>query len=227
MKNKLILLYYSLSSLTLIGQIDLDNCGNYLDPVEIGQQTWMATNLNTDKFANGDQILEAKSEKSWIEACTKKQAAWCYFENKSKNGKIYGKLYNWYAVNDPRGLAPKGWRIPTAEDVEKLNKKMWKTVSEEEMKIIKDAFKRNFIGSRHILFQDEVFVYFASVDSSIIGCCQWWSSYEISESKACAFSSCYTTSTYTSTGIVDCNSEYNDGENKGMGYPVRCILEKK
>jgi uncharacterized protein (TIGR02145 family) len=94
------------------------------DTCRIGDQTWMATNLNTDKFANGDQIPEAKSEKAWIEACTKKQPAWCYFENKSKNGKIYGKLYNWYAVNDPRGLAPKGWRIPTTEDVEKLNKKM-------------------------------------------------------------------------------------------------------
>jgi len=59
MKNKLILLYFSLTSLTLIGQIDIDNCGNYLNPVEIGLQTWMATNLNTDKFANGDLIPEA------------------------------------------------------------------------------------------------------------------------------------------------------------------------
>lgn len=224
MKNKLILLYFSLISLTLTGQIDLDNCGNYLDPVEIGDQTWMATNLSTDKFANGDQIPEAKSEKAWIEACTKKQPAWCYFENKSKNGKIYGKLYNWYAVNDPRGLAPKGWRIPTAEDVEKLNKKMWKTISEEEMKIIKDAFKRNFSGYRNILFQDEVLVFFAEVGSSITGFCKWWTSYEISETNSCAFSSSYNSG---STGIVDCNSEYNQGENKGMGLPVRCILVKK
>ncbi len=109
----------------------------------------MATNLNTDKFANGDPIPEAKSEKAWIDACEKKQAAWCYFENKSKNGEIYGQLYNWYAVNDPRDLAPKGWRIPTAEDVEKLNKKMWNTVSEDAIAIINDAFHSNFIGYRN------------------------------------------------------------------------------
>jgi len=44
------------------------------------------------------------------------ESAWCYYDNKESNGKIYGKLYNWYAVNDPRGLAPKGWPIPSDSD---------------------------------------------------------------------------------------------------------------
>ena len=39
--------------------------------------------------------------------------AWCYFNNDPANGTVYGKLYNWYAVNDPRGLAPFGWHIPS------------------------------------------------------------------------------------------------------------------
>lgn len=38
---------------------------------------------------------------------------WCYYNNDTANGRVYGKLYNWYAVNDPRGLAPQGWRIPS------------------------------------------------------------------------------------------------------------------
>jgi uncharacterized protein (TIGR02145 family) len=38
--------------------------------------------------------------------------AWCYYDNDTENGKKYGKLYNWYAVNDPRGLAPEGYHIP-------------------------------------------------------------------------------------------------------------------
>jgi len=46
----------------------------------------------------------------------KKQPAWCYYENKTANGTTYGKLYNWYAINDPRGLAPKGYHIPTVAE---------------------------------------------------------------------------------------------------------------
>ena len=45
-----------------------------------------------------------------------KQPAWCYYENNSKNGEKYGKLYNWYAVNDARGLAPEGWHIPADKE---------------------------------------------------------------------------------------------------------------
>jgi uncharacterized protein (TIGR02145 family) len=85
--------------------------------VKIGKQEWMAENLNVDKFRNGDQIPEAKSDKAWKEAGEKGQPAWCYYDNKSINGKKYGKLYNWYAVNDPRGLAPDGWLIPDETDL--------------------------------------------------------------------------------------------------------------
>jgi uncharacterized protein (TIGR02145 family) len=42
--------------------------------------------------------------------------AWCYYENKEENGTTYGKLYNWFAVNDPRGLAPEGFHIPSDEE---------------------------------------------------------------------------------------------------------------
>ena len=80
--------------------------------VKIGTQVWMAENLNVDKFRNGDSIPEARTEEEWERAGESKQPAWCYFDNDPANGEKYGKLYNWFAVNDSRGLAPVGWHIP-------------------------------------------------------------------------------------------------------------------
>ena len=88
--------------------------------VKIGRQIWMAENLNVDHFSNGDSILEAKTNEEWKQAGEKHQPAWCYYDNDTANGKKYGKLYNWYAVNDPRGLAPKGWHVPTDHEWTKL-----------------------------------------------------------------------------------------------------------
>ena len=84
--------------------------------VKIGDQVWMAENLNVAKFRNGDLIPEAKTDEEWV----KDQPAWCYYENNAENGKKYGRLYNWWALTDPRGLAPEGWHIPTAAEWEKL-----------------------------------------------------------------------------------------------------------
>jgi uncharacterized protein (TIGR02145 family) len=84
--------------------------------VTIGDQLWMAKNLNVDEFHNGDLIPHAHTAEEWQRAGENEQPAWCYYNNDPANGKIYGKLYNWYAVNDRRGLAPEGYRIPSNED---------------------------------------------------------------------------------------------------------------
>ncbi len=84
--------------------------------VKIGNQTWQAENLYVDRFRNGDLIPEVRTAEEWKAAGERGEPAWCYYENDPKNGKIYGKLYNWYAVNDSRGLAPEGWHIPTDEE---------------------------------------------------------------------------------------------------------------
>ncbi len=77
-------------------------------------QEWtMTMNLNVDKFRNGDPIPQAKSGDEWEAAGEKEQPAWCYYHNDPANDGKYGKLYNWYAVNDSRGLAPAGYHIPT------------------------------------------------------------------------------------------------------------------
>ena len=81
--------------------------------VKIGTQVWTSKNLDVSTFRNGDSIPEVKSKEEWVTARSNKQPAWSYYDNDEKNGKKYGKLYNWYAVNDSRGLAPKGYHIPS------------------------------------------------------------------------------------------------------------------
>ena len=90
--------------------------------VTIGTQVWMKENLNVSTFRNGDPIPEAKTAEEWQAAGEAKQPAWCYYDNDSKNGVKYGKLYNWYAVNDSRGLAPVGWHVPDNDEMFKLFK---------------------------------------------------------------------------------------------------------
>jgi uncharacterized protein (TIGR02145 family) len=83
---------------------------------KIGFTQWMVENLNEEKFRNGDKIPEAKTREEWLTYAEKKQAAWCYHEENPNNEKGFGKIYNGYALDDQRGLAPKGWRIPTESE---------------------------------------------------------------------------------------------------------------
>jgi Fibrobacter succinogenes major domain (Fib_succ_major) len=78
--------------------------------VAIGSQIWTDKNLNVSKYKNGDDIPQVTDAAVWASLTT---GAWCYYNNDPANETIYGKLYNWYAVNDPRGLAPQGWHMPT------------------------------------------------------------------------------------------------------------------
>ena len=88
--------------------------------IQVGTQNWMAENLNVSTFRNGDVIPQAQSDEAWQEAGFNKQAAWCYYNDRIEDStvvvKTYGKLYNSYALNDPRGLAPEGWRLSTEAD---------------------------------------------------------------------------------------------------------------
>lgn len=81
--------------------------------VKIGSQTWFSENLNVTKYRNGDVIPQVSDPTQWAKLTT---GAWCYYNNDSNNDLIYGKLYNWYAIKDSRGLAPKGYHIPTDEE---------------------------------------------------------------------------------------------------------------
>ena len=90
--------------------------GLFAQSVTIGTQVWMTKNLDVSRFRNGDLISEAKTYEEWVKAGENKQPVWCYFDNDPANGKKFGRCYNWYAVNDARGLSPAGWHIPSDED---------------------------------------------------------------------------------------------------------------
>lgn len=81
--------------------------------VVIGNKTWMRKNLSVTRFRNGDLIPHVVNPSQW-ESIT--QAAWCYPNENAANNAVYGKIYNWYAVADPRGLAPVGWHVATDAD---------------------------------------------------------------------------------------------------------------
>lgn len=95
---------------------DIDR--NVYKTVKIGNQVWMAENLNVSRFRNGDYIREAKTNEEWEYCGENKIPAWCYYDNVPNKNK--GKLYNFWTVIDERGLAPLGWDIPSEKDFHTL-----------------------------------------------------------------------------------------------------------
>jgi uncharacterized protein (TIGR02145 family) len=92
--------------------------------VQISNQVWMDKNLDVSTFRNGEPMFEAENEEEWRNACDIGQPAWCYFDFKAENGRIYGKLYNQSALYDKRGIAPEGYRIPKTSDIWDLIKNL-------------------------------------------------------------------------------------------------------
>jgi uncharacterized protein (TIGR02145 family) len=94
---------------------DID--GNIYQTVVIGEQEWMAENLKVTHYRNGDTIPNISIEGDWIGTTS---GALCYYDNLIGNVDTCGALYNWYTVDDSRGLAPEGWHIPTDSEWKEL-----------------------------------------------------------------------------------------------------------
>lgn len=109
-----------LATVFLVQKNGISQTSLNFEEIKIGNQVWMVKNLDVDHFKNGDAIPEVKTKEEWVKACRDKKPAWCTYENNPDNGEKFGKLYNWYAVNDPRGLAPEGWHVASQEDLQKL-----------------------------------------------------------------------------------------------------------
>ena len=99
--------------------------GRIITPVKIGNQIWSTANLDVEYYRNGDPIPYVSDPEMWKSML---MGAWCYYDNDPANW-IYGKLYNGYAVNDPRGLAPEGWRVARHHDWIALKKYLSKGYS--------------------------------------------------------------------------------------------------
>jgi len=185
--------------------------------VTIGSQTWTTKNLNVTKYRNGDVIPEVPDSNAWLNLTT---GAWCYYKNKTAIGTTYGKLYNWYAVNDARGLAPKGYHIPSDDEWKILSDKLgdkagtkmkstsgWKKIYGFEYKNTNGDNTSGFAGLPGGQRCDGNSYGIGSVGN-------WWSSSENYSSHAEKF-------------LLAANSyiTYRQSENKYCGFSVRCIKD--
>ena len=94
---------------------DID--GNVYKTVQIGRQVWMAENLRTTRYRNGDAIPYARTDDAWT---TESVGMRCAYEHDDSLADRYGQLYNFYAVQDERGLCPLGWHVPSDEEWNEL-----------------------------------------------------------------------------------------------------------
>ena len=189
-----------------------------IETVVIGKQVWITKNLNVFKYRNGDIIPEVKDPKEWAKLTI---GAWCYYDNDSKNGAIYGKLYNWYAVADPRGIAPEGFHIPSDDewktlndyiDSEKIKGVKKKVLREKHQYVDGDKIESRFKGlPGGVRLIENIGCFFTSIDFDGA----WWSSTEnVTKSDL------YNTLNYYFWGVAN---DYSF--NKQFGFSVRCIKD--
>ena len=193
-----------------------DSIKTAIDEIKIGKQIWCVKNLDVANFRNGDPIPETKTKKEWQKASENGKPAWCYYENKTSNGTKYGKLYNWYAVNDPRGIAPKGYHIPSDEEWTKLTNYL--DGEDEAGTKMKSSFgwDKNGNGTNSSGFSG-LPGGFRSIDGAFFGIGSlgdWWSSSERDTNDAWI-------------RYLDCSGgdlERSDGYEK-IGFSVRCLRD--
>lgn len=103
--------------------------GNVYKTIKIGDQLWMAENLKVTHYRNGDAIPNWIDSSTWGDLAA---GAYCDFDNDTSNVAVYGRLYNWFAVDDSRKIAPEGWRVPTDADWKELEMHLGMTKAEAD-----------------------------------------------------------------------------------------------
>jgi uncharacterized protein (TIGR02145 family) len=188
--------------------------------VKIVKQIWSTENLKVTKFCNGDSILQAQTQEEWEKAKRKKQAAWCYYED-SDNKQTERILYNYYAINDPRGLAPLGWRMPLKNDWVKLFDELGGIEKAfYYLRLIDNSFKASpFIGHRRI-FYDTSQALDGAIDtinthSYFLPETSWWASDKLANDSA----------SYIMLAIDDVGKMIFENDIKGRGCSIRCIKD--
>jgi uncharacterized protein (TIGR02145 family) len=186
--------------------------------VTIGNQVWMTKNLDVSKFRNGDLIPEVKTSEEWEAYFEEEKPAWRYYDNDPKNGEKYGKLYNWYAVSDPRGLAPEGWRVPSNNEWTTLINYLSEDNGGIKMKST-SGWKDNGNGTNSTGFSGLPGGYYDSYDEKfggIQGLGFWWSCTEMYK---------YSYDTWITHLFGDYDSVRVGKASKEGGYSVRCVKD--
>jgi uncharacterized protein (TIGR02145 family) len=196
--------------------------GNIYNTVVIGSQVWMKENLKVSKYRNGDTILNPQNDNDWG---TTTKGAYTIYNHLVANNETYGKLYNWYAVADPRGLCPVGWHIPSDSNWTTLGKFLGgDSLAAGRMKTIgtiqsgtglwqePNSGATNISGftalPAGIHYSFGPFVYLG--EGTV-----WWSSTEESNSEIW----------YRSMTCISKILEREKGADKNVGWSVRCVKD--
>jgi uncharacterized protein (TIGR02145 family) len=175
-----------------------------------------AQDFSGTHFINGDLIPYIEGKEEWERAYENKQPAWCYYNNDPANGVKYGKLYNWYAVSDPRGLCPVGWHVPSDDEWTVLTNALGgANVAENKMKS-KSGWKDNGNGNNSSSFSGLPGGFRSSFgDFNDVGRDgSWWSTSGSGPTNA------WTRSLYCNGGSPSRVSASKQG-----GFSVRCLRD--
>jgi uncharacterized protein (TIGR02145 family) len=206
------------------GQLIVDKDNHSYTTVAIGNNVWSTENLKTSTFKNGDRIFHAKNTKEWMKAFDEKKPAWCYYNWDKSTESTYGKIYNRFAVMDPRGLAPEGTEVPSLNDwldlcvywkesghddfdAFKSNDELWR----ENSTGIKNGFNAHPRSGLAVYYEDEdidqrnPIVYFSTDNAA------FWTSSEASKSYSYSFN------------IYDKKGYFDVVHNRSSGMSVRLI----
>lgn len=189
--------------------VDVD--GNVYHTVKIGKQVWMVENLNVTHYRNGEAIPNVTDSLKWSKLTT---GAYCNYKNDTVIAETYGRLYNWYAINDNRNICPIGWHIPADTEWTELTDAVGATLihylpsngidNNEIGNKIDSGFKAFPFGYRNIegVFQDIL----------TIGC--WWSFTEMDEAYSWELDMYY-----------NFRNVFRNYKNKKNGLSVRCVKD--
>jgi uncharacterized protein (TIGR02145 family) len=202
-----------------------DQDGNVYKTIVIGTQEWMAENLKTSIYRNGDIIPTNITDNEWSNSIINQLGAWVLYNNDNQYECPYGKLYNWNAATDPRNLCPAGWHIPADDEWSTLTDYLGGVaVAGGKMKTTGTQFwnSPNSVATNESGFSGlpSGYRYYYSKNVggtyySIGDYCLWWSSSEFDASTAWKRGLAYN----------DGNISNQGGFNKQSGISVRCLKD--
>lgn len=214
MKKIILFFIILISNLKLIKAQLVDIDGNAYKTIKIGNQTWIAENLKVSRFRNGDLIPLAKTYEEFERFGKEKKPARFIERDSSKN--IFVR-YNWYAVNDARGLAPNDWHVPHYVEWEIL---ITNAGGRENLKSASGWLNN---GNRK-----DQFGFNAKPSRSLSNCGWWWTATEIRNDKVFDYANFIEISWCEGQCLEDASNDcYIPNPFKESDFSVRCIKNEE
>ena len=186
-----------------------------IEEVKIGNQIWMAENLDVAHFRNGDPIPEAITIQDFVDASSNCQPIQGFYSLGGGDRNSFGRLYNWYAVNDKRGVAPIDWSVPSKEDWDELSMTCNENASVLKSKV---GWSKKGNGTNNTGFNALPAGDFDDFESKLIDLndyAYWWTSTEWNDGTA----------HYVRMSNED-HEIFREVLNKGFAFSIRCVRKK-